>query len=300
MTKATEWTQEQSDEYRKQAAENYDDDSLSSTPQEDVQVEEHQEEVSGENVDFDKGEEETRQNPDDKFTDLQKLMESMNNKLSTFDAIESRLRKTESKMGNVHSGLKEIREHFETEKNKPSQEQMAEADLTSNSIKELGEVYPGVDKKLKSLEERIKNQVDNIKPQPGINEDEIVSRIAQQVRATTQQETLASRFPNYKTETASPEYWDWMDKQPHEMYRKSQTGVAGDAIEVLEAFTRRNDKPEGTSTETSADEIIRRREERLKRSTQHLSAGVTTRKKAEDDMSEQEYRDDAARRYKEL
>jgi hypothetical protein len=117
------------------------------------------------------------------------------------------------------------------------------------------------------------------------------SKKLSEVQKSFELKLLASHHKNWEQIVAEPEYGAWITKQAPEIQDKAyNSNDALDAVDVIDRYLL-SKKPKEKPA------IVKEREERLSRATETPRNGVREKNKSIADMTDEEYRAQAAKKY---
>lgn len=234
---------------------------------------------------------------------LKKEFEDLKTKASGVDAMAERLKQAESRIGSITNQLHNEKKaaegvNLQNQAPAPTKEQIAAAAESDDEWDALKEEFPvwgsAVEKKFASerattLEEikALKAEIATLK-QSGTPSGETDQKI-EGIKIDLAKQVVSLRHPGWEQVVKTPEFSAWLTAQPAEIKQKCESWNIVDAVSVLTAF---NESKAGKKT---AAEIAAERKERLNKS-QNLSSGrVRQSSKLPDDMTDDEFRKEAAR-----
>ena len=138
-----------------------------------------------------------------------------------------------------------------------------------------------LEKRTGKLEKKFSEQIESLRQQQPQAPD--VSAL----RREYDQKLLTIKHPSWQQLVASPEYNEWLNKQPQDVRQKAlESTDALECIEVLDQFT---------AAKSPVKDVVDKRKERLASSVSAPSGGRPVRSKSIDDMTPEEYREHVAK-----
>lgn len=235
---------------------------------------------------------------------LKKEFEDLKTKANGVDAMADRLKQAESRIGSITNQLHDEKKAADSVKlqnqaSAPTKEQIAAAAKTDEEWDALKEEFPvwgsAVEKKFASerastLEEikALKSEIATLK-QSGAPSGETDQKI-EGVKIDLAKQMVSLQHPGWEQVVKTPEFSAWLTAQPVDVKQKCESWNIVDAVSVLTAFDESK-----SGGKRSAAEITAERKERLNKS-QNLSSGrVRQSAKLPDDMTDDEFRKEAAK-----
>lgn len=179
---------------------------------------------------------------------LKQAFDEMSSKVQTMATAEARLKQAESRIGAITNELHAAKKAATELKDAPSAAQIAaatESDEKWESLKkdfpEWAEAFDGrFDKKLSA---KVKELRDELK---------------EELKGGAKVENLEVRLlniakPNWKKTVASPEWKEWLAKQPADRAALVQSDIAEDAISLISEFEETFKAPQKTASEIAAE-----------------------------------------------
>lgn len=210
---------------------------------------------------------------------LKQAFDDMSHKVEVLSATEMRLKQAESRIGSITNELHAAKKAADTVKVAPSAAQMqaaAESDEKWESLKkdfpEWAEAFDGrFDKKLTQKVQELK--------------DEIAKQIADgKPTADLDLRLLNIAKPRWKETVNTPEWKEWLSKQPPEKAALVSSDRAEDAISIITLFEESTKATQKTATEIAAE-----RKQRIKTAVLP-QGGKAVPVKSEADMTVSELR----------
>lgn len=229
---------------------------------------------------------------------------TLKEKASLLDQVEARLKQAERRIGSVTNELHEANKTAAALKKQaedaPTEEEIkaaAESDAEWEGLKEAYPEWAGILEKKLALEanktkkqlkevEDLKNELATIKEKSGGQSGPSIDEI----RADIRKDLVSQRYPKWEEDVKSQNFGVWIKTQDEETIKKCNSDNPFDAIEVLDKFHNKT-----TGKNKSAAEIEADRKQRLKNSEVQSNGRVRQPAKKDDDMTELEYRQKAAK-----
>ena len=230
--------------------------------------------------------------------EMQAIVNSVNKLTSSITGMESRVRKTESRIGNLNHEFTAAREAADAQAKAPTPEEMAEAAKDEQAWEELKNDFPAWAKAINSKITAQANQFVSVEDFEALRK----SIAAVPTVDTSQLETrlVGLIHPDYKQITQNPDYATWLNSQSEDLKHKAYQGTtAEEAIDVFNQFKafKTPQVPAPASIEPSeVTKIKDQRAERLAASTTTTTNHKTIKQKSQADMTEAELRADIAKK----
>ncbi|MCK4789175.1 MAG: hypothetical protein KAV87_35865 [Desulfobacteraceae bacterium] len=221
---------------------------------------------------------------------LRETLEALTAKVAPLDTLSIRLKQTESRLGAIQNEFYAAKKAAEDTPKAPTAEEMAKAAAKKEEWDALKTEYPdwavAMDRRFLEMTETQQAKDDQFTQGFTKVREQIESGFAG-VNKTLEKRLISFRHPGWETTINTPEYQEWIAKQPNELRQKTFSLIADDAITVLDAFSSRNGSAK--ETETEAEIAAAKRKERLEQSV--LAEGTkATPPKSEADMTDADYR----------
>lgn len=225
---------------------------------------------------------------------LRQEFETLQAKVKDADALAERLKQAERRIGSITNQLHEATEVAKTAKKEgddaPTKEQIDAAAEDAEEWQALKEDFPewavAIDKRLASKTNEIadlKTKIATIE-QGGGNAQELEQRLSK---------TLVSiQHPGWEETVKTTEFTDWIVQQSKEDQEKCGSWNPLHAIEILDKFESREN---GGTPQLTAAQIAANRKKRLNAAQNPSGNRVRQPAKNPDDMTDEEYRQQAAR-----
>ena len=220
---------------------------------------------------------------------LKQTLEALQSKVSAIDTIGNEVKQWSGRVGAIQRELQLQRNAAEqaakTVSEAPTKQQMAEAAQDDEAWSELKDEFPewadALEKRTGKLEKKFSEQIESLRQQqpqpPDLNA----------LRREYDQKLLTVKHPSWKQVVTSPEYSEWLNKQPQDVRQKAlESTDALECIEVLDQFT---------AAKSPVKDVVDKRKERLASSVSAPSGGRPVRSKSIDDMTPEEYREHVAK-----
>ena len=252
----------------------------------------------GERAEFPAGQEEQRAEPEaapesDPWEGvpaaLKQTLEALQSKVSAIDTIGNEVKQWSGRVGAIQRELQLQRNAAEqaakTVSEAPTKQQMAEAAQDDEAWSELKDEFPewadALEKRTGKLEKKFSEQIESLRQQQPQAPD------LSALRREYDQKLLTIKHPSWRQIVASPEYNEWLNKQPQDVRQKAlESTDALECIEVLDQFT---------AAKSPVKDVVDKRKERLASSVSAPSGGRPVRSKSIDDMTPEEYREHVAK-----
>jgi len=221
---------------------------------------------------------------------VRKQLETISQKVGTLDAMEGRLKQTERRIGSIQNEFHNANQAAKEVEDAPSKAEMAAAAEDDKAWDELKEDFPewatAVENKIAAASAGFKQpDVSDIRENLSSVKDSMVTSEVFEKRLVN------LMHPGYEQTIQSPEYTDWITKQPEDVQQKANYGTtADDAVHVLNLF-----KQSTVTHQKTPEEIAAARDKRLENSISTPSGPKSRPPKSEADMSEQELRQTIAK-----
>lgn len=220
---------------------------------------------------------------------LKQTLEALQSKVSAIDTIGNEVKQWSGRVGAIQRELQLQRNAAEqaakTVSEAPTKQQMAEAAQDDEAWSELKDEFPewadALEKRTGKLEKKFSEQIESLRQQQPQAPD------LSALRREYDQKLLTVKHPSWKQVVTSPEYNEWLNKQPQDVRQKAlESTDALECIEVLDQFTAAN---------SPVKDVVDKRRERLASSVSAPSGGRPVRSKSIDDMTPEEYREHVAK-----
>ena len=220
---------------------------------------------------------------------LKQTLEALQSKVSAIDTIGNEVKQWSGRVGAIQRELQLQRNAAEqaakTVSEAPTKQQMAEAAQDDEAWSELKDEFPewadALEKRTGKLEKKFSEQIESLRQQQPQSPD------LNALRREYDQKLLTVKHPSWKQVVTSPEYHEWLNKQPQDVRQKAlESTDALECIEVLDQFT---------AAKSPVKDVVDKRKERLASSVSAPSGGRPVRSKSIDDMTPEEYREHVAK-----
>lgn len=220
---------------------------------------------------------------------LKQTLEALQSKVSAIDTIGNEVKQWSGRVGAIQRELQLQRNAAEqaakTVSEAPTKQQMAEAAQDDEAWSELKDEFPewadALEKRTGKLERKFSEQIESLRQQQPQAPD------LSALRREYDQKLLTIKHPDWRELVASPEYQEWLNKQPGDVQQKAlESTDALECIEVLDQFT---------AAKSPVKDVVDKRRERLANSVSAPSGGRPVRSKSIDDMTPEEYREHVAK-----
>ena len=220
---------------------------------------------------------------------LKQTLEALQSKVSAIDTIGNEVKQWSGRVGAIQRELQLQRNAAEqaakTVSEAPTKQQMAEAAQDDEAWSELKDEFPewadALEKRTGKLEKKFSEQIESLRQQQPQAQD------LSALRREYDQKLLTIKHPSWQQLVASPEYNEWLNKQPQDVRQKAlESTDALECIEVLDQFT---------AAKSPVKDVVDKRKERLASSVSAPSGGRPVRSKSIDDMTPEEYREHVAK-----
>lgn len=220
---------------------------------------------------------------------LKQTLEALQSKVSAIDTIGNEVKQWSGRVGAIQRELQLQRNAAEqaakTVSEAPTKQQMAEAAQDDEAWSELKDEFPewadALEKRTGKLEKKFSEQIESLRQQQPQAPD------LSALRREYDQKLLTIKHPSWQQLVASPEYNEWLNKQPQDVRQKAlESTDALECIEVLDQFT---------AAKSPVKDVVDKRKERLASSVSAPSGGRPVRSKSIDDMTPEEYREHVAK-----
>lgn len=220
---------------------------------------------------------------------LKQTLEALQSKVSAIDTIGNEVKQWSGRVGAIQRELQLQRNAAEqaakTVSEAPTKQQMAEAAQDDEAWSELKDEFPewadALEKRTGKLEKKFSEQIESLRQQQPQTLD------LSALRREYDQKLLTIKHPDWRELVASPEYQEWLNKQPGDVRQKAlESTDALECIEVLDQFT---------AAKSPVKDVVDKRRERLANSVSAPSGGRPVRSKSIDDMTPEEYREHVAK-----
>jgi len=197
---------------------------------------------------------------------LKTMFDEMKQKVSVLDETQNRLRRAESRIGNIANEFSAAKKAAEQVASAPTKGQMAEAAKSEEAWNELKEEFP---EWATATDARINFKLDTLRKElssGSVNTEALqqeIDRLKVTMRDGTAEEIqrgIVSFFhPDWEKTITGTDYQNWLKEQPEDIVSKTRSVKAVDAVAVLDAF-------EGKAAKKTATEIVAERKNRLRTS----------------------------------
>ena len=220
---------------------------------------------------------------------LKQTLEALQSKVSAIDTIGNEVKQWSGRVGAIQRELQLQRNAAEQAakavSESPTKQQMAEAAQDDEAWSELKDEFPewadALEKRTGKLEKKFSEQIESLRQQQPQTPD------LSALRREYDQKLLTIKHPSWRQIVASPEYNEWLNKQPQDVRQKAlESTDALECIEVLDQFT---------AAKSPVKDVVDKRKERLASSVSAPSGGRPVRSKSIDDMTPEEYREHVAK-----
>ena len=220
---------------------------------------------------------------------LKQTLEALQSKVSAIDTIGNEVKQWSGRVGAIQRELQLQRNAAEQAakavSEAPTKQQMAEAAQDDEAWSELKDEFPewadALEKRTGKLEKKFSEQIESLRQQQPQAPD------LSALRREYDQKLLTVKHPDWREMVASPEYQEWLNKQPGDVRQKAlESTDALECIEVLDQFT---------AAKSPVRDVVDKRKERLANSVSAPSGGRPVRSKSIDDMTPEEYREHVAK-----
>ena len=220
---------------------------------------------------------------------LKQTLEALQSKVSAIDTIGNEVKQWSGRVGAIQRELQLQRNAAEqaakTVSEAPTKQQMAEAAQDDEAWSELKDEFPewadALEKRTGKLEKKFSEQIESLRQQQPQAPD------LSALRREYDQKLLTIKHPSWQQLVASPEYNEWLNKQPQDVRQKAlESTDALECIEVLDQFI---------AAKSPVKDVVDKRKERLASSVSAPSGGRPVRSKSIDDMTPEEYREHVAK-----
>lgn len=224
---------------------------------------------------------------------LRKTFDEMSAKMKGLDEVNYRLKQTENRIGALQNQLHEAKKEAEKVKAAPTKEEIEKAAADETSWSELKEEFPewasAIDARLAKASSSFKSEQEKIKDSQATTTRQIEDKIVklQELTETFEKSLLEFKHPDWEKTISTPEYQEWILKQPEETKKLTTSKFAKDAVKVLNEFARTQTTE--TQTDKSPAEIAAERKQRLKQALS-VDGKKTKPVKSEADMDDEEFR----------
>ena len=220
---------------------------------------------------------------------LKQTLEALQSKVSAIDTIGNEVKQWSGRVGAIQRELQLQRNAAEqaakTVSEAPTKQQMAEAAQDDEAWSELKDEFPewadALEQRTGKLEKKFSEQIESLRQQQPQAPD------LSALRREYDQKLLTIKHPSWQQIVTSPEYNEWLNKQPQDVRQKAlESTDALECIEVLDQFT---------AAKSPVKDVVDKRKERLASSVSAPSGGRPVRSKSIDDMTPEEYREHVAK-----
>lgn len=227
---------------------------------------------------------------------LKQTLEALQSKVSAIDTIGNEVKQWSGRVGAIQRELQLQRNAAEQAakavSEAPTKQQMAEAAQDDEAWSELKDEFPewadALEKRTGKLEKKFSEQIESLRQQqPQAPDLSALHREYDQKIMAVKRELLAVKYPDWIQVVTSPEYTEWLNKQPGDVQQKAlESTDASECIKVLDQFT---------AAKSPVRDVVDKRKERLANSVSAPSGGRPVRSKSIDDMTPEEYREHVAK-----
>ena len=218
-------------------------------------------------------------------TAFQSTLDSIQSKMEGLDAISERLTQSEKRIGGITNKMRDVAEATQKAKDDAPTPEQIEAAATNKAERDaLAEEWPEWSKELGKVEEEIAaNRAEFKKSIPDANQiqETVVGSVEEKIQEM--EVKLNHRFIELShkgwTDTVkTPEFHDWMGKQPEDVQALGASVDPLDAISMLTQF-------EDSKGPNKVEEKIAANKDRLDRAVQTKRVGAQTKSKGWGDMT---------------
>jgi len=186
-----------------------------------------------------------------------------------------RLKQTENRLGGMNQTILDL-------KQTPTPEQVKKTEKYAKAKEEFKEEFPVFAASLDDERALSKTEIDHYRESVQTLEESFNKRL-EDAKVEMEVSFVTSRHPEWEQTVKTPEYLAWRPTATPEIQELFASEKAVDAIKVLDAF-------EGSKPTKSTAQINKERENRLQENVS-VKGGKATPVKAEDDMTDAEYRE---------
>jgi len=159
----------------------------------------------------------------------------LNNKLSAFEKLEQRLRKSEGHVGDL---IKKVNASQKAAENAPTKEQIAAAAEDEQKLAALKEEWPewadALERSEKRITDKLAGSVDVSKIRADLETD--FSQKLSTVQAQFEDRLVGFAHKGWKETVKTDDFRNWLAAQPQETKQLAYSERADDAITMLDAF----------------------------------------------------------------
>lgn len=221
---------------------------------------------------------------------LKQEIEDLKAKAGKFDALSTRLKQAESRIGSVtnklHEAEKAASDLKKEKENAPSQQEIADAATSDAEWEDLREEFPAwataMDNRLAAERKRTESSLKAVQDLQAQIEG---LKGGAAVRAEINRELVESFHPGWETTVQSSEFGEFFKTLSADVQQKANSERPADAIYVLNLFRDRKAAPTKTAAEIQQD-----RKERLTKSQLPSPGRVRQPVKSDEELSDEEYR----------
>jgi len=222
---------------------------------------------------------------------LRQTLESLQSRLSDIDVLNTRLKQAESRIGGAERRLHEAKVAAEKVVEAPSAEQIAKAAKSEekmNALKEdfpeWGDVLEETKNELTAQTAELAKKIPDVEALRGSLNQEVEARV-DAVRKEMAIEAVRAIHEDLDEIKVSPQFIDWVNKQPPETVAKLGSWKPSDAIKVLNSYK------DFLANKKSPKTIAEERQQRLESAAaDNRKNGKPIKTKSLDDMTDEEYR----------
>jgi chromosome segregation ATPase len=227
---------------------------------------------------------------------LRQTLESLQARMADLDTLNSRLKQAESRIGGAERRLHEAKVAAQQVEDKPSAEQVKKAAQTAEKWQSLKEDFPEwadvLDEtrtELTAKTAELAGKIPDVESIRGSINEEVEAKV-DAVRKEMAIEAVRAIHDDLDEIKASPQFIDWVKKQPQDIVAKLGSWKPSDAIKVLNSYKAY------LGDKKSPKSISQERQNRLESAAaDNRKTGKPIKQKSLDDMSDDEYRRHVAR-----
>jgi hypothetical protein len=232
---------------------------------------------------------------------LAAALAGINNRLTTLDNIEYRLKQTEKRVGSVQNAVQNSKKPVEA----PDKEEVAAAAQNDEKWNALKTEYPEWADVLDGIEGRFLSN--KPEPQEKVNVDELRDQVSESLGekiAETQAEfdkrveirLVDVMRPGWRDVIQNPDkslkedYVNWVSSQDQETHRAANSDKAEDALKVVDAYSAFVAAKKKPVKKETPEQITARRKASVKNAETPQSRGKPIKTKSEEQMTNEEFR----------
>jgi chromosome segregation ATPase len=227
---------------------------------------------------------------------LRQTLESLQARMADLDTLNSRLKQAESRIGGAERRLHEAKVAAQQVDDKPSAEQVKKAAQTAEKWQSLKEDFPEwadvldeTRSELTAKTAELAGKIPDVESIRGSINEEVEAKV-DAVRKEMAIEAVRAIHDDLDEIKASPQFIDWVKKQPQDIVAKLGSWKPSDAIKVLNSYKAY------LGDKKSPKSISQERQNRLESAAaDNRKTGKPIKQKSLDDMSDDEYRRHVAR-----